>query len=77
MALFLWTNYLGSSLWDTAMQKCEIFENNPGKTVRGVDCGGLLGFYVFVAVWAYVVGGRVVANVLRILRSRGRRSDGK
>lgn len=53
------------------MQKCEVFENNPEKVVRGVDCGGLLGFYVFVAVWAYVVGGKVVAAMLRISRSRG------
>lgn len=73
MALFLWTNYLGSSLWDTAIQKCEVYENNPKRIVRGVDCGGLLGFYVFVAVWGYVAGGKVVAAMIRISRSRGAR----
>lgn len=39
--------------------------------MKGIDCGGQLGFFVFVAVVGYAVGGHVVATVLKMVRSRG------
>lgn len=51
------------------MHRCEVFETSP-KIIRGVDCGGYLGYFVFVAVLAYAIFGHLVGHVLVLLRSR-------
>lgn len=66
----LWTNYFGTSLWESSIQACETYETNP-KIVRGVGCGGKLGFYVCVAGVGYLVCGYVVGGVLALFRCRG------
>lgn len=52
------------------MQACETFETNP-KIVRGVDCGGKLGFFVSVAGLGYLICGYVVGAVFAMSWSRG------